>query len=49
MKQIKFYVLIAVNGKTVCENRYGYNTREEAEAKAECWLNDGFEAGIIEL
>lgn len=49
MKQVKFYVMISVNGKTVCENGYGYKTREEAESKAECWIDDGFEAGIVEM
>ena len=49
MKQAKFFVMIAMNGKTICENRRGYNTREEAEAKAEIWFNDGFEVGILEL
>lgn len=44
----RFFVLISMNGKTVCENRYGYKTREEAEAKANVWLNDGFEVGILE-
>lgn len=49
MKQVKFYVMISVNGKTVCENRYGYKTREEAEERAVMWLNDGFEVGILEM
>lgn len=49
MKQVKFYVMISANGKTVCENRYGYKTREEAEERASMWLNDGFEVGILEM
>lgn len=47
-EQKRFFVLISVNGKTVCENRYGYKTVEEAKAKAKVWQEDGFEVGILE-
>ena len=45
----KFYVMIAVDGKTVCENKYGYSSEKEAKVRARMWLNDGFEVGILKM
>lgn len=45
----KFYVMVVMNGKTVCENKRGYNSEKEAKLRAKMWPDDGFKVGILKM